>query len=119
MSWKEEETEQESLGTSVYADKVDAEKEPAKKLFNCYQRAHQNTLENMPGFLVLLGTASIENPAWAAGAGLVWLLGRLVYAHGYYSGIPSKRNRGAFSYLGLLTLLTLSVRTCLRATVYA
>ena len=37
------------------------------------------------------------------------MAGRVVYALGYSTGDPAKRNRGAFQYFGLLTLLGLSI----------
>merc|ERR1711874_364793 len=43
-----------------------SEKQP---LFNCYQRAHQNTLENIPTFLSLLFPGGLFSPKWAAVAG--------------------------------------------------
>ncbi|ELU09634.1 hypothetical protein CAPTEDRAFT_202245 [Capitella teleta] len=82
---------------TMYSDKDDK--------FNCVQRAHQNTLEGYPVFLMLLLLGGIPHPTLAAGAGALYQLSRIVYALGYYTGDPSKRNRGAFGYLGLLTLL--------------
>lgn len=41
----------------------------------------------------------------ASVAGAVYLLGRIVYFQGYSSGEPKKRVRGAFMYLGTLTML--------------
>merc|ERR1711910_176248 len=57
-------------------------------LFNCYQRAHQNTLEKIPLFLILLLTAGLFNAKVTAALGFLWLLARVIYAVGYYSGIP-------------------------------
>lgn len=87
---------------------------PTNDTFNCYQRAHQNTLEVYPYFLALLFLAGIEMPLVTAIAGVVWIAGRVAYALGYYSGDPKKRMRGAFGYLGLLTLLGLTIKLGLR-----
>ncbi|XP_050696728.1 microsomal glutathione S-transferase 3-like isoform X3 [Eriocheir sinensis] len=74
-------------------------------LFNCYQRAHQNTLENYPTFLSLLLLGGLEHPIVSAIGGTVWCLGRIAYALGYYTGDPRKRIRGSFGYLGLFAML--------------
>ncbi|KAJ3057463.1 Microsomal glutathione S-transferase 3 [Rhizophlyctis rosea] len=95
----------------LYADKAEAEKDPKKKIFNCYQRAHQNTLEKLPGFLVLLAGASIEHPYLAAVSGAVWTVSRIAYAKGYQTGDPAKRQYGAFGYLGYFALLGASIKT--------
>ena len=84
------------------------------KVFNCIQRAHQNTLENLSQFMFLLTMAGFSHPRLAAAAGWVWIAGRIVYGLGYSTGLPEKRNRGAFGYLGLLTLLTCSVHTAIQ-----
>lgn len=71
---------------SLYADRAEAEKDPKKKLFNCYQRAHQNALETYPVYLFSLFIGGLKHPLIASGASLVYLLGRFIYAQGYYSG---------------------------------
>merc|ERR1712055_999159 len=64
----------------MYSDK--------QPLFNCYQRAHQNTLENIPLFLATLLISGLNFPKLAAGAGLVWLIGRVIYSYGFYISKP-------------------------------
>lgn len=73
--------------------------------FNCIQRAHQNTLENYPMFLVFLLLGGLQLPRLSAVFGLIYLAGRIVYAHGYYTFKPANRNRGAFGYIGFFGLL--------------
>ena len=51
---------------AMYSDK--------QPLFNCYQRAHQNTLENIPTFLALVLLAGLFSAKWAAGQLLCLLL---------------------------------------------
>lgn len=80
-------------------------------VFNCIQRAHQNTLENYPQFLFLLTCGGLSHPIAASIAGWVWMAGRIAFAKGYYTGNPENRRWGAFGYLGLLTLLGCTVHT--------
>ena len=40
---------------------------------------------------------------------------RIVYGLGYSTGLPEKRVRGAFGYLGLLTLLGCSIHTAVQS----
>ncbi|KAI8639774.1 hypothetical protein BD408DRAFT_391801 [Parasitella parasitica] len=89
----------------VYAEKSEAEKDPKKNIFNCAQRAHQNTLEVLPIYNTLLLVGGLKYPEISAAAGVVFILGRIVYVNGYVTGDPAKRTRGVFGMLGLLTLL--------------
>jgi glutathione S-transferase len=57
-------------------------------------RVHYNTLEWMPLFLVSLWLFAIYwNELVAAGMGVVWIVGRLVYSTGYMAD-PGKRSTG-------------------------
>ena len=44
----------------------------------------------------------------------MWIAGRIVYTLGYSTGRPDARQRGAFMYLGLLTLLGVTCKHALR-----
>jgi glutathione S-transferase len=100
---------------NLYASAEEAAKDKLKLIFNCTQRAHQNTLENYPTFLMLLALGSMSRPQLSGIFGIIYLLGRLVYAAGYSTGVPQKRQRGAFGYIGLFGLIYTS---CLTASSY-
>ncbi|KAK4511147.1 uncharacterized protein ATC70_012359 [Mucor velutinosus] len=95
----------------AYAEKSEAEKDPKKNIFNCTQRAHQNTLEILPVYNTLLLVGGLKYPEISAAAGVVFLLGRIVFTSGYVTGDPAKRTRGAFGFLGLIALLGTSAAT--------
>ncbi|KAJ7989008.1 hypothetical protein DPEC_G00315090 [Dallia pectoralis] len=73
---------------AMYSDK--------HQIFNCIQRAHQNTLEVYPQWLVFQTIAALVYPISAAVLGAIWVTSRLSYAHGYYTGEPAKRMRGVY-----------------------
>ncbi len=61
-----------------------------------YVRAHQNTLEHLVLFLPGLWLFSFAvSPLWAASIGIFWVVGRLMYAIGYYQA-PDKRLIGLY-----------------------
>merc|ERR1712154_268557 len=74
-------------------------------IFNCYQRAHQNTLEVTPFYLVLVLLGGLRHPLVAASAGGVYLLARIIYSLGYYTGNPKSRIPGFILNLLALTVL--------------
>ncbi len=57
-------------------------------------RVHYNTLEFLPIFLASLWLFAVyANELVAAGMGIVWIIGRLLYAAGYMAD-PAKRSTG-------------------------
>ncbi|CAK5278363.1 unnamed protein product [Mycena citricolor] len=92
----------------LYADKEEASKNPLAHKFNCVQRAHQNTIENIAQVYMMTLVLSLTSPrAAATGLGL-WIVSRVAYTVGYASGKPENRNNifNMGTYLpGLLTLL--------------
>lgn len=59
-------------------------------------RAHLNGIEWVPIFLPSMWLFAIYwSPAWAAGFGLLWMAGRIMYFTGYQSA-PLKRYPGFF-----------------------
>ncbi|KIJ09630.1 hypothetical protein PAXINDRAFT_17283 [Paxillus involutus ATCC 200175] len=76
----------------LYAEKAEAQASRAAHLFNCAQRAHQNTLEHMPLILVTTLMTAVKYPLLAATACAFWSFTRVLYTVGYTTGDPAKRN---------------------------
>jgi glutathione S-transferase len=74
--------------------------------FERYNRVHQNTLEQLVIFLPALWLfATYVQPLAAAGLGVLFIVGRLVYLRGYVAN-PGKRTIGfAMTALAQLPLL--------------
>ncbi|CAN1758849.1 Microsomal glutathione S-transferase 3 [Linum perenne] len=101
---------------ALYA--VESENKQAK-LFNCVQRGHQNSLEQMPMFFMLLALGGLRHPCVAAALGAFFAFTRYFYFTGYATGDPQNRltigKYGSLSMLGL-TACTISLGiTLLRA----
>ncbi|THU93613.1 MAPEG-domain-containing protein, partial [Dendrothele bispora CBS 962.96] len=91
----------------LYAEKEEAEKSSEKMKFNCAQRAHQNTLEQLPTLYVTTLVVGTKYPVVAASALGTWVLARVLYTRGYATGNPEKRVLGAA--LGSLMSLPLTL----------
>ncbi len=76
------------------------------EIFDRYFRVQQNTLEQLVGLLVGLYLFSrYWNPVWAAALGLVYLIGREVFAYTYIKD-PAKRGPGfAITFLPVVLLV--------------
>jgi len=74
--------------------KVSAPATTGDDIFERYHRVHYNTMEQLiifiPAILLYANYISIN---WAAGLGVVYLLGRIVYLTGYVKD-PKKRSMG-------------------------
>jgi uncharacterized membrane protein YecN with MAPEG domain len=69
-------------------------------------RVQQNTLEQLAFFLPALWLFSVYvNPFWGAGLGVVWLVGRIIYAWGYYQAAEKRIAGFAISSLSGIGLL--------------
>lgn len=77
--------------------------------FSKAMRVHYNTLESMPQYIVMQVLAGLWWPMYAVVAGLLWIVGRALYANGYMKR-PEARLTGSTVFLvGLLLLLIGSV----------
>ncbi len=69
-------------------------------------RVQQNTLEQLVFFLPLLWLFSFYiSPLWGAGVGAVWLVGRIVYAWGYYQAAEKRTIGFGISFISGIVLL--------------
>ncbi|KAJ7057136.1 hypothetical protein C8F01DRAFT_1153533 [Mycena amicta] len=92
----------------LYAEKAEMDANPAALKFNCVQRAHQNTLENISQIYMMTVVLGLTRPKLAAAALASWTVSRVFYTIGYASGDPKKRNSvvGGIPYVfGFFTLL--------------
>ncbi|KAG0589355.1 hypothetical protein KC19_1G015500 [Ceratodon purpureus] len=90
---------------TMYASEKEGHKDA--KAFNCVQRAHQNTLEFLPSFMVGLLLGGLQYPLVAAVLGGVYTLARIQYFRGYSGGVANNRFSGGGvlifpAYFGLL-----------------
>ncbi|KAH9065643.1 hypothetical protein EDB87DRAFT_1679371 [Lactarius vividus] len=87
----------------LYAEKAEQEASLDAMIFNCVQRAHQNTLENVPPMVLSTLISAIHYPKLAAIGCAYWSFSRVLYTMGYSTGEPSERSRGFGSlYVQLL-----------------
>jgi glutathione S-transferase len=69
-------------------------------------RVQQNTLEQLILFLPALWLFVVYvNPYWGAGIGAVWVIGRILYAWGYYQAAEKRGPGFGISFLSVAILL--------------
>ncbi|XP_077236104.1 uncharacterized protein LOC143877768 [Tasmannia lanceolata] len=97
---------------TLYA--LDSESRNAK-LFNCIQRGHQNSLEMMPIFFVLMLLGGVQHPWISTGLGLFYVVTRYFYFTGYSTGNPDNRLQiGEWNLLALLGLIFCTISLGIR-----
>jgi glutathione S-transferase len=75
--------------------------------FQSVMRVQANTLEQLPMVLPPMWLcASFVGDAWGAGGALLWCVGRILYALGYYRD-PAKREVGFVTAMAASALLIL------------
>ena len=89
----------------MYAEISQAKDSREAHLFNCAQRAHQNTLESVPFIFLSTAITGLKYPTYAAAGCGLWVFGRVIYTLGYSTGDPAKRQRGALGTLALIGLV--------------
>jgi len=77
----------------MYAEKAEMAASKDAVVFNNLQRAHQNTLEIYPQFLMTLFLTGLKYPTLAAAAGASWVVGRVFFTFNYRQA-AEKRNKG-------------------------
>ncbi|WP_293152175.1 MULTISPECIES: MAPEG family protein [unclassified Microcoleus] len=94
-----------NVGRARFKYKVSPPQMTGNPDFERVLRVQQNTLEQMILFLPSLWLFSqFVSPLWAAGIGAVWIIGRILFAWGYYQA-AEKRAAG----FGISTLATLAL----------
>ncbi|KAH7032864.1 uncharacterized protein B0I36DRAFT_320186 [Microdochium trichocladiopsis] len=101
---------------NAYATPEQAAKDPAAYQFNCAQRAHANYTENVTPFLASLLISGLTYPTYAAGLGITWTTGRILYALGYTSSAgPKGRVIGStVGSLAAIALFGLSIASAIK-----
>ncbi|TFK30847.1 membrane-associated proteins in eicosanoid and glutathione metabolism [Coprinopsis marcescibilis] len=89
----------------MYASTAQQKESKEALIFNCAQRAHQNTLENLPIVWISTIVSGLQYPVLSASACALWVVSRIFYTRGYITGDPKKRVGpvymvGTFSLLG-------------------
>ena len=94
------------VGLARMKYKVEAPATTGHPEFERIFRVQQNTLEQLPIFLVALFLFSIHvNELAAAALGLVWILGRVVYMQGYVAAAKKRAPGFLLSMLASAILL--------------
>ncbi|KAH7930509.1 membrane-associated proteins in eicosanoid and glutathione metabolism [Leucogyrophana mollusca] len=89
----------------LYAEQAEVKASKEALRFNCAQRAHQNTLENVHLIAMSTLVAGLKHPLLASALCGGWAFSRVIYTLGYTTGEPGKRIFGALP--GSVSMLAL------------
>ncbi|RXW22575.1 hypothetical protein EST38_g3288 [Candolleomyces aberdarensis] len=95
----------------MYADKAEMDVNKDKYLFNCVQRTHQNTLENLPLLYTSTIIVGLRYPILSAALCGSWVVGKYAYSRTYWSGNPNPRTNPVYIVFSLVPLLGLTLTT--------
>ena len=76
--------------------------------YNAVQRAHQNAVESLPQAIGLMIVGSFGFPAVTGILGLLWIIGRIVYAAGYAIRPKARILGGVIAGISLWSLVFLN-----------
>jgi len=83
-----------NAGRARMIHKVSAPSMDGPPAFQAAQRVQANTLEQLPLVIIPLWLCALYlGDVWAAAGSLLWCVGRVLYALGYYQA-PAKREAG-------------------------
>lgn len=100
------------VGAARVRLKFDGPRTTGNEEFERFLRAQQNTLEQLPIFIPALWIfGSAVSPTVGAGIGLVFIVGRIVYALAYVRNPPSRAVGFVMGYLANVALVLGSLGT--------
>jgi glutathione S-transferase len=95
-----------NVGRARFKHKVSPPQMTGNPDFERVLRVQQNTLEQMILFLPSLWLFSqFISPIWGAAIGAVWIIGRILFAWGYYQAAEKRAAGFGISTLAILALL--------------
>jgi glutathione S-transferase len=77
-------------------------------------RVHYNAIEGYPIFILLLLFGALYNPLIAAGAGVVYIIGRFIYAIGYWQAVEKRGPGAGIFHIAELVLLGCTIMFALQ-----
>lgn len=95
-----------NVGRARFKYKVPVPQTSGNEDFERVFRVHQNTLEQLVMFLPAVWLfCYFVSPLWGLGLGIFWIIGRIIYAWGYYQAAEKRGIGFAINSLSLMTLL--------------